>query len=663
MPAVAQVRARKYVRPVVYLGIVVVLAVMSALAVGEARTFEEDFASDRERLLQQQVTEFVDVVESRLSAEWLAPVFRELTAADEYALVELRAREKAAVVDAVYVWDRDELVYPPPAIEADLAALRAAPCMAPPRGAAPPRDPLEVAEASTRCRADPDRNQGLFATTEAAQQLLDADLPQAALELIRAYAPATAPLSVARAAGLDIRLLAGVRLQQARAFHLRGRDDIAQSWVIDLAKELARLDGPELEQVLPMVDFPIRQDLRDYGRTNAELPEDAEEAVSRARRRLAAWRELQGDTVAGPSTPGLGEPPRAIVDPMTDPPWLVYVSRLGTGELYGGIQVDQVELARILLSPTRAAIYSVRTTRGQVLAGSSDELLVEEAFPRLLPHLRGGITRGAMATVRQARAAYAARLAPFAIALAIGFAALLALIRADRQQELLLERQRDFVARVSHELKTPLAGIRVMAETLEMGAYRDEGQRQAFALRIVQETERLTERVNEVIKAATRPEDDVRVPADLDRMLEELASSWRPRFEAVGAVFVAEPHRLGQADVLPLQLRDALTNLLDNALKYRRSEHGGRVWLRGRQQGRFFVFEVEDDGLGVPISQRKSIFERFRRVEGEGRGKAGGHGLGLAFVAETARLHGGKAECVDGVGGGAKFILRIRRTS
>jgi signal transduction histidine kinase len=660
MPPVKAGLARRHVRPVVYLGIAVVLAVMGALAVEEARSFEEDFASDRQRLLQQQVSEFVDVVEARLSAEWLAPVFRDLATGEEYAVVELRAR-RVPVLDAIYVWDRDELVYPPPAVEADLAVLRAAPCMAPPPGAGTLRDPLEVARTSLRCRTDPDRNQGLFALSEAAQALLDADLPQAALELIRSYAPATAPLTAARAAGLDIRLLAGLHLQQARAFHLGGRSDIAQSWVTDLAKELARLDGPELEHTLGMVDFPIRQDLKEYAGPTAELPDDAEELLARARRRLAAWRELQRDTVAGPTTPGQGELPRAIVDPISDPPWLVYVSRLGTGELYAAIQVDQPELARIMLSPTRAAVYSVRTARGQVLAGSSDDLLVEAPFPHLLPHLRGGITRAAMATARQARVAYAARIAPFAIALAIGFAALLALIRADRQQEILLERQRDFVARVSHELKTPLAGIRVMAETLEMGAYRDDAQRESFARRIVQEAERLTDRVNEVIRAATRPEDDVRLPTDLDEMVGAVAAAWRGRFEAAGMRFTVDGNPLGTAAVFPVQLRDALNNLLDNALKYRREGRSGLVTLRARVQGRFFVFEVEDDGLGVPVGQRKAIFERFRRVEGAGRGKSGGHGLGLAFVADTARLHGGKVECVDGVAGGAKFILRIRR--
>jgi two-component system phosphate regulon sensor histidine kinase PhoR len=227
---------------------------------------------------------------------------------------------------------------------------------------------------------------------------------------------------------------------------------------------------------------------------------------------------------------------------------------------------------------------------------------------------------------------------------------------------MVLQRQRDFVARVSHELKTPLAGIRVMAETIEIGAVRDEAQRAQFARRIVTEAEKLTDRVNEVLRAAARPDDDVPVPVDIDALVTDLAAAWQPRFEQVGATLAVETVHVGRVVAMPVLLRDALTNLLDNAIKYRKAERGGRAWLRVSVDRRWLCFEVADDGMGVPAAHRKSIFDRFRRVEGSGRGKAGGHGLGLAFVAETARLHGGKAECLDGVEGGARFVLRIRRT-
>jgi len=115
------------------------------------------------------------------------------------------------------------------------------------------------------------------------------------------------------------------------------------------------------------------------------------------------------------------------------------------------------------------------------------------------------------------------------------------------------------------------------------------------------------------------------------------------------------------ATVRPVQLRDALSNLLDNALKYRHPERAGVCMVRLRTERRWLTVEVVDNGIGVPSDKRKAIFERFARVEGPGRGRAGGHGLGLAFVAEAARAHHGKVECREGIDGGARFLVRIRR--
>jgi signal transduction histidine kinase len=77
--------------------------------------------------------------------------------------------------------------------------------------------------------------------------------------------------------------------------------------------------------------------------------------------------------------------------------------------------------------------------------------------------------------------------------------------------------------------------------------------------------------------------------------------------------------------------------------------------------GDWVAFEVTDNGIGVPPAMRRRIFERFTRVEGPGRGKAGGHGLGLAFVQESALAHGGLVECLDGLEGGSRFRLKLKR--
>ena len=134
---------------------------------------------------------------------------------------------------------------------------------------------------------------------------------------------------------------------------------------------------------------------------------------------------------------------------------------------------------------------------------------------------------------------------------------------------------------------------------------------------------------------------------------------WGPRLEAAGVGFAADLHPtdevLGDFDAL----RDALSCLLDNALKYRREDSSAHVWLKLFQEGRFVELSVTDNGLGVPTDMRRSIFERFVRVEGDNRGRSGGHGLGLSQVAEIARAHRGRVVCEEGIEGGSRFVLRL----
>ena len=281
-----------------------------------------------------------------------------------------------------------------------------------------------------------------------------------------------------------------------------------------------------------------------------------------------------------------------------------------------------------------------------------------------MPSLQVGITEAAIPRVAADGTLYA-QLGVIAIGMLVGVFALTTLVRTDREQVSILTRQREFMTRVTHELKTPLAGIRVIAENLEMGAYRDTEQVEAYARIIIAEAERLGLRVDEVLKAANGPAREDARAFDVSRMLVELVETWSGRYSATNAEFTLD---LDAPQALPMHgkqstLRDAITNLLDNALKYRHPDRPLQVHVRARLLARDVLIEVEDNGLGVPVGMRKSIFEKFRRVEGPGRGLAGGHGLGLSFVSDAAKLHRGTIECQASRSGGSVFVMRIKRDS
>lgn len=424
-----------------------------------------------------------------------------------------------------------------------------------------------------------------------------------------------------------------------------------------LAREVANLDGPALASVLDIYTGEILPRL-------GLLPSEHEEAAARAVRRIAVWREVASRDWRANEVPLLTEDMRLLVDPYGDPPYLLLYARLGMGPLVGGVQLDQPSLVTSFFDRAGESLrtwLSVRDTGGHVLRGDEGPLVVEIAFTRVLPHLRAGLSQEYLQTQLTEERPAVRALAPMFIGLVVGVAALAGLMRTDRQQMALLEQQREFIARVTHELKTPLAGIRLMAENLEFGAFRDDKQRQLFAQRIIKETDRLHMRVDEVLRVATRPLEEEVQRADPGVIITEITDRWRPLFEQQKVALHVEIEPIGPIAVKVGLLRDALYNLVDNALKYRNPARACEVWVRVKGERRWVSFEVEDNGLGVPPDMRKAIFQRFRRVEGPGRGTAGGHGLGLAFVADAARSLRGKVECRDGVDGGARFIFRIPR--
>ena len=226
------------------------------------------------------------------------------------------------------------------------------------------------------------------------------------------------------------------------------------------------------------------------------------------------------------------------------------------------------------------------------------------------------------------------------------------------------ERQDSFLNAVTHELKTPIASIRLYLETLQRRAV-DEQQRQKFYGIMLSDTDRLLSTVDQVLKAGElgqRARQRNRAVIDMERLVQECIATIAQRHHLEG-----EPVRLlpvPGAVSLPVRgieadLRTAVLNILDNAVKYS-PDHLDVTCTLAIADYTKVVLTVRDTGLGVPPGQLKRIFKRFYRVPGRSMVRVKGTGLGLFLVRAIARQHGGDATAAsDGPGQGTSIHLLL----
>lgn len=650
-------------RTKLYVSIVLMLTILSVVAWNEARGFERRFEdkqrADAERLLRQQVN-FQQERVGTLLEHW----FRELADPEELNDLVPRHQEETPFFDAAYVWEGETLVWPAIPYFDDAAVLRQDPCFKAAPKASPDEDAIELARRHLECTSSPRDAVRLLAVSDAAEALLNDGYATEANWVLQRSGYLRWSLRDATKVAVSPSQLVYLRVQWARALEDLAMVTEARRVLRSTAAELADQTGPVLEMSLDLYTWPLAALLANLGQPG--LGGDEDEDYARAQRRISAWHELEQQEWA---TSDLGDrtSPTVLLDRYGgDTPWLVYVARLGQGNRMGAIQVDQPALVRALYAGTidelRPAL-SIRDASGRVLIGAPGATVVDVAYDRIAPNLHAAFSTSVLADEGAERRALIGHLAPIAFAIGIGLVALWGMIRSDRQQLQMLAQQREFMARVTHELKTPIAGIQLMAENLEMGAFRGDEGRIRFSQQIIKEADRLTRRVDEILRAARGPVDETLEVVDVCEMVRGVGERWKGLFEQRGATLRVDAPGSIRCRVRPDQLRDALTNLVDNALKYGREDRPLVVDLRVTADRRWVTFQVEDNGIGVPMGMRKTIFERFRRVEGPGRGKSGGHGLGLDFVATAARQAGGKVDCRDGKDGGALFTLKIRRRS
>jgi len=225
-----------------------------------------------------------------------------------------------------------------------------------------------------------------------------------------------------------------------------------------------------------------------------------------------------------------------------------------------------------------------------------------------------------------------------------------------------LERvRRDFVANVSHELKTPLTAIQGFAETLLAGAIDDPKNRVRFLEIILDHSRRLARLTDDLLRLskmdADRLELEVQrlgVPHFVESCVE---TAQRPAAEKDLRISVNLQDRLPDIAADRRRLAEVLQNLLDNAIQY--TSPGGQIMLSASADAGEVKFTVSDTGIGIPQADQPRIFERFYRVDAARSREVGGTGLGLAIAKHLVEAHGGRIWVESEVGQGSQFYFTV----
>ncbi len=225
--------------------------------------------------------------------------------------------------------------------------------------------------------------------------------------------------------------------------------------------------------------------------------------------------------------------------------------------------------------------------------------------------------------------------------------------------------RRDFVANVSHELKTPLTVIRGMVETMEDDPEMPPDTRDRFLGKVRFQAEHLSSQVSDLL-ALSRLESEeqslAKEPVDMIRLVRDVSMVRAAAAESRGLRFTTKiPDGPINVNGDRLSLEQAFGNLVDNALVY--TPRGGRVTLRLRTEGDLLLFRVEDTGIGIEPEHQERIFERFYRVDKARSREQGGTGLGLAIVKHVVLAHGGEVGLDSVPGRGTTFTISLPITA
>jgi signal transduction histidine kinase/AmiR/NasT family two-component response regulator len=264
--------------------------------------------------------------------------------------------------------------------------------------------------------------------------------------------------------------------------------------------------------------------------------------------------------------------------------------------------------------------------------------------------------------VRRQAMLFTAAFALLLVVIALGLGATYRVVRRESEMARL---KSDFVANVSHDLKTPLSLIRMFGETLELGRAPDEATRREYYAVITRESERLTRLIDNVLDFSRieggRQRYDI-APHPVEPLVHDVMEAFRyPLAQRGFKVDVVVAPDLPDALMDPAAVKQALGNLVDNAIKY--SGERRRLAVAARAEGDRVAIEVADEGIGIPEAEAERIFEKFYRIGRSETQGSRGSGVGLALVKHIAEAHGGSVSVESRPGEGSRFTSTCRENT
>jgi two-component system phosphate regulon sensor histidine kinase PhoR len=234
------------------------------------------------------------------------------------------------------------------------------------------------------------------------------------------------------------------------------------------------------------------------------------------------------------------------------------------------------------------------------------------------------------------------------------------ILRDIRREKRMADMQSEFVSHVTHELKTPLTSINMFAETIFLDRAKSEESRKKYANIIMKESEVLKRKIDNILEYSVRKNEKSKYKireTNLSMLVDEVMEEMKYWLDINNFEVSVDKGNNVVANVDPEAIKQALSNLIGNAIKY--SADRKQLFVRLFRKDDIIILEVEDKGIGIPKDQVDLIFEKFYRVNSRESESTTGTGLGLSVTRDIVNAHGGKIFVESEVNKGSKFTIQL----